>query len=618
MSEHGYSEDGFIPIDLTEFMREKEEEAIDIFGLYNRSIADLLWQWMKILGMERTEIEAMHITASEQMSIQDAIGVYLVKHGIECGIEKKSATKSQGYVEASKTINGVSFTIPAGTEFKSTSNTYISEEDAIIPYIIVMTKSKTGLSYDYFSTDISYVEEIEKIVGPDGSTIDSDYYTLDPVYHNNIQWTEESSTVIVEDADYLVYVNGQVTKRVEVNSELTGPDTVALAGTIISCVQFPTLSVTNEEDIDGGATEESDDDYKERLLQARRRTFTLGSIKQIILGLEGVRTTKVFQNTGVDQTSIADWDNPNNDSPIQIKTVVPEWSQSFVPGDRVLTLGKITLFGKPVNRPPALYIGIKRDIDDYGTGTYFDYNKIERTEVDPTTEDYRDIAIELNFNDLDKTKTYRFDIWLENPEVEDFDYETNHWEFETSVEGYRDDIRGAFLRNSGAEQTGFSSWVDQGTGLDLMFKTHFKGAGFTSIIAPEDGYGFDNLKVSVESLLDYVDQDGYAPICIQSVILEADEIFIDMEGIIYITDLADFQNVRREIEDSIETYLESLDVGDSVIYAEIHQQIMKHSQVLDLRDLKIKRRDAGDLDVFNLPVLDNEVVDLGSTSFQRG
>ena len=81
--------------------------------------------------------------------------------------------------------------------------------------------------------------------------------------------------------------------------------------------------------------------------------------------------------------------------------------------------------------------------------------------------------------------------------------------------------------------------------------------------------------------------------------------------------MADFQNVRREIEDNIETYLEGLDVGDNVIYAEIHQQIMKHTQVTNLKDLKIKRQDTGSFDTLDLAILDDETVDIGNTSFQR-
>lgn len=611
--EKGYTDEGFYPIDIATFLKEKEDEAVDIFETLNKSISDPLWQWLKIIGMERIEIELMHETAMKMLSIQEAVGTFLDKHGIECNIERKGESKSEGYVDVSAIINGIGITMPAGTKFASASQNYISDAEATIPYTVTMTKNLTGASNDYFPSTVSYVNEIEKIKDDVGNVISTSYYTLNTTYHNHIVWTEESDTVLNENSIYIVYLKGQTTKRVEVSSELTGIDTIATVGTVTTCVDYPSLSCTNSEDIDGGADDEVDEAYRIRLLAAHRRNFTLGSIKDIVMGLDSVRTCKVYQDVGTDQYSVSDWDNPTVGGVLKINKTFPQFQQAFVPGTRVVTLGRITIFGKPYNNPPALYCGVKTNKDAYSAGDYYDYIALHKWDIDPTVTGMRDLKFDVKHNGLDITKTYRFDLWCEDPDEESFDWDINYWEIQTSIEGYRADDRGAlFVSND----SGVS--YDASGSIDLMFKTHFKGAGFSIIVAPEDGYGFENIKPEIEDYMDYVDKGGYSPVCIQSIITEATEIYIDIEGTVYISALADWDNVRREIEENIETYLEDLEVGDNVVYARIHQEIMKHIQVINLKDLKIKRKYVGSYDELDLAISNDEIPDLGVTSFQRG
>ena len=613
----GYDDDGFTKKTLIEIILEKENQAKSIFDLPNYSISDPLWQWLKIVCQERLEIETMHEIAAYMLDIQNAVGAFLDKHGIECGITRKGSTKAQGYVEMVVNIAGASISIPAGTKFSSALNTYLSDAITIAPFTLEMTKTKTGISYDYFPTyidkiTVTGISEIKldngDVVGVDVGNPDD--YSVDPTYLNNIIWVDGSSSYLDEDEKYTVKFTGNMTVRIEVSSEETGDTVNALIGDITTSIDFPGNSVTNKAIITGGLVDEIDADYRERLLGARRRTFTLGSVKDIILGIEGVRSAKVYQAMGVDQTSIADWDNKATGQSIKASGQRPLYSQSFVPGDLVATLGRITLWGKPYNLPPAIYVGIKRDLATFATGVYFDYVKVERTDLDPAISGFKDIPFDLKYNDLDKTKTYRFDIWVEDPGG-DFDWVNNYWELATTS-GYRSDIRGTLF--SIDANTGYNDM----TPTDIVFKTHFKGAGFNSVVATEDGYGFTNIKIDIEEKLDDIENGGYSPVCIQSYITEADEILINVKATIYISTLADFATVRTEIESNIETYLENLDVGDNVVYAKIHNEIMKHTQVINLKELLIKRADTGSYDELDLPILDAEIPDLGSSSFQRG
>jgi uncharacterized phage protein gp47/JayE len=609
---YGYNDDGFTRKDITDIIEEKEEEARDIFDTVNHSISDPLWQWLKIVCQERFAIENMNELASYMMSIEDAVGAFLDKHGIECGMERKGATKAQGYVEITLTLSGVPITIASGTRFAGGLNTYISDEDTTAPLTLTMTKSKTGVSYDYFPTYIDSITEegIAQIKLSTGDIVNPSYYSVDPIYLNNIIWEEDSDAFLVEGEMYTVTFTGQMVLKIEVSSEDTGSTTNAIAGTITSCLDYPGYSVSNSEGIEGGLDQEEDDDYRERLLGARRRTFTLGSVKDIVLGIEGVRACKVYQSVGVDQSSCDDWDNKFTGQILTVTGQRPLYSQTFVPGEQIATLGRVTLYGRPYNFPPALYIGIKRDISSYATGYYFDYAKIERTELDPSLTGFKDIPINIKYNDLDKTKTYRLDVWCDVPNIETFDWNENYWLLATTT-GYRSDVRGTLSSIDNA--TGYSDM-----GIDLVFKTHFNGAGFNVVVACEDGYGFNNIELDIEEKLDYIDGGGYSPICIQPYIVEADEILIDVRATIYVSELADFDMVRTEIETYLETYLENLDVGEDVYYAKIHQTIMSHPQVTNLKELYIKRRDMETYDVLDLPILDDEIPDLGTTSIQHG
>ena len=543
--------------------------------------------------------------------IKNAVGAFLDKHGIEGGLPRKESTKAQGYVEMVITINGASVSIPLGTHFVSALNTYTSDAITIMPLILEMTKTRTGVSYDYFPTYIDKITTsgIVEIKLDNGDIVNPSYYSVDPTYLNNIIWTAGSSSFLEEGEKYTVKFTDNITIRIEVSSEANGPDTNALIGDVKTCTEFPQNPVTNKAVIDGGLDKETDINYRERLLNAKRRTFTLGSVKDIVLGLEGVRSAKVYQSMGVDQTSIADWDNKLTGQILKITGQRPLYSQSFVPGDLVATLGRITLWGKPYNLPPPIYLGVKRDLVSYATGTYFDYKKVQRTDLDPVLTGFKDIPFDLIYNDLDKTKTYRFDLWCEDPGGS-FDWANNYWEIATTT-GYRNDIRGTLFNIDGDGNY-------NATGIDAVFKTHFKGAGYNVVVATEDGYGFNNIKLDIVEKLDDVDNGGHSPICIQAYITESEEILINVKAIVYISELADFSTVRIEIEDNIETYLENLDVGDNVVYAKIHHEIMKHTQVINLKELLIKRSDTGSYDELDLPILDSEIPDLGSSSFQRG
>ncbi len=96
-----------------EILQEKEEQAREIFETVNYSISDQMWQWLKIIALERQEIEMLHQIGAEMQSIGEASGVFLDKWGEECGVPRKGATRSEGYVDVTAIIGGISFPLEA-------------------------------------------------------------------------------------------------------------------------------------------------------------------------------------------------------------------------------------------------------------------------------------------------------------------------------------------------------------------------------------------------------------------------------------------------------------------------------------------------------------------------
>lgn len=612
-----FTDEGFQKKNETDILEEKEQLFSDLFDVMNYDPSDVLWQWIKLQSLEREEIELLIEIASDQMSIQTAQGVFLDKWGQMLGIERKGEQFAQGYVEVTTEISGSPFTVSAGSRFTSASSTYESDSLAEIPYEIEMTKNTTGESDDYFPTYIDSVASIEEIVDTQGNTISDDYYTLNSKYKNHIEW--ESGSSLIKNEEYTVRISGNVTRRIEVTCTTAGTGGNAIVGSITTCVDYPSLSVTNDEQIDGGADEESDSAYRQRLLDAQSRNFTLNAIQSHILDFDSVRSCKVYQNTGVDQTPISNWDSPNIGSDLELTGTFLKYSQQFVPGswsdgDSVATLGKITLHGRAVNDPPGIYCGIKPNYQNTGFEDYYDYTKLEEYELEPSETGYQDLDFSLRYNGLDNTKTYRFDIWSDDPDSSNFDWEDNYWSVRSTTEGYlrgTNDDRGMLYKIENGTH------IEQGTGLDMMFKTGYNAAGYSIIIAPEDGYGFENIKTDIEDYLGYVDEGGYSPISIQYYIKESDEITIDVKCTIFITELANFSNVRRELVDDIEDYLESIKLGDNVRYAVIWQTIMNHTQVTNLKNLFIKRSSLDEWTTTDIGILDDEIADLGTTSFQQ-
>lgn len=608
-----YDDDGFTKRTIGEIIQDFEEEIGNLFDTVDITPSSIIWQQLKASALESFHFETLLETAAEQMSIQTAVGVFLDRHGELLGMPRRGATKAQGYVDV--TYTDPPFTVPAGTKFTSSRNEYLSDDAVEIPEELTLTKTRTGESYDYFPSTTPYAETVDRILDENNNPIASGFWTFDQTYHNNIYWISSSSGFLIEDENYTVEISGDVTQKIEVASVDSGVTSNAKPGEITTCVDYPSLSVTNDDGVSGAIDRESDANYRERLLQAQNRNFTLAKVRDLALGINGVRAAQVYQNKGTDQTSVSDWDNPVLGANITLDQYAPEWSQNFVPGNQVLSLGQIVLKGRAVNSPPAIRCGVKQNIDVTGLTDYFDINTFEKADLDPTITGFQDIKIDLKYNGLDKTKTYRFDLWLKQAEdgVTGIDFTTNYWLLRTSAEAYGgDSSRYALLQHNG------STWVEQGTGLDLMFKTRFNGAAYTVLLAPEDGFGFENLSDELEDMLDYVDGGGLSPIGIQYIISEPDEILIDIKGTIYITELADFRDVREDIITNIETYLEALDSGDNVIYSRIEYEIMKHPQVWKQRELYIKRSDTSDWIQEDIPILEDEIADLGTRSFARG
>jgi len=203
-----FDDDGFVPRTAAQIIADYEEKAKNIFDVVNFSPSSLLWQQMKIHAIDEFYYETIIQTCSEQLSIYNAVGVWLDRHGIENGMPRRGATHAQGYVDATVELAGADVTIGQNAEFKSSLNSYLSDDETVIEFRIEQTKTKTGESFDYFSSDYPYAEDVSQILDESLNPISPTYWEFDTTYHNNIHWLAASSGVIEKNENYYVVFSG--------------------------------------------------------------------------------------------------------------------------------------------------------------------------------------------------------------------------------------------------------------------------------------------------------------------------------------------------------------------------------------------------------------------------
>lgn len=542
----------------------------DVLPSLNFTADNLITHWQEIMAAEDKNSQMRIQEAINNFSVGGATGIYLNNFGDEAGLYRKGAHYSYGDVVCTGPSDGD--IIPISTKFATDGNKeYIATESVTMSKYIPINKSAT--MEDVIPNPFSNIgiSGLYPNASPENPISNSDYSYA----NDTITWSNTGTTT--EGVQFYLLPSGNISVDVAVKSTVYGSSGNTELNTII--INSDNISyieeVTNPISFSFGADTESDKDWRYRLKRATRKTFSFGRVYSLVTQLDGVKGARVYQVTNSDNSTLSNWEYVTGWTGVTSEATGWDWlAFSFYPSADIATLGEVVLHGRTHGTPPKLNAYIKdHSSGKYVTGLEDVYKSayIEQTDLDRDEYNtWQDIKIPLKYNGIDSTKTYGVYLYQSGADA------TNTWGLSMQV-----GITSNDYRNQTATGHAWS------TTEQLNRKTMYKAPAYNIEVVPREGYTFSEIEDSIEGLLDYVDQEGNSPVCIQYNINEATKVYLSLSVKIYVEKDRTFSVVTSEITDKLDLYLDSLIPGENVIYSQIEKIILNVDGVLKESDLRL-------------------------------
>jgi uncharacterized phage protein gp47/JayE len=537
------------------------------------------------------------------MTVLGASGVFLDYHAIEAGLFRKEGTPAFGTIQAEAPNDN--YSIPAGSLFGTDNGIYYAVDAATV------FPSKIQIARDVGTKD--YLTDLYKTVVSSGLFYDAllslpitgSAYTFTGT---TITWLDTG--LLGYGVSYFLATTGNVTLNIPVTCTIDGVAGNTAADTItVNVDSLLVNSMTNETSFLNGVDDETDEDLRYRVLQARRKSFTLGRINDMISQHEGVEDSRTYQNTAVDKTTLTDWNVATGLTDYMKILSTGTYGFSFYPSGGIGTLQGVTMYAKVSGNALPLNFAIRY----HASGVYYDSEQydLDKVVIDrgvligANESEWQDIYIPLQVNGLDYTKTYR--VYIQSTEEATTDM---CWMMKLTGSVAEGDYRlDHFSGNESITPSGY------------VFKTHYGNPSFTVSVRPKAGVEFTDIQEELEDMLNYVDGGGYSPICIQGIVQEATKIYLGLYVTITIDRGYTFTDVSSRIKSNLNIYLATLHPGDDIIYSQIERIILNTNGVKRDRGLKINANAGTWVDntmEIDLPIGENEYVELDETEEYDG
>ena len=627
MSEFGFTTGGFIPRTPQDIELNYQEAGSGIFEEMNFGPGDPLYQLTKIFKLREYQMELYIKAIVSGLSAQYAYDDALEKIGEGRGIFKKGPEKAGGYIHLTfePPATGATYDLE-GIIYSTKTNINFERAQSGAKVINRYMQFTRGVgNTDSLQSPFVHVSGIGYInSAPQGAGTE---YNPDWNYtYQYFDWTSDTGGGTTGMTYYVEIINEMQVKD-DISAQLRGTDSNVGTNTIVKWsnnTRIPAnTTVNNPYSITGGSIWEDDESYRERILRAPNRNFTLPQIRKLAEELNGVRSAYVYQARGLDKTSVSgDWDvtTPDYENGVQITGIYSGshdvvsgglWTQRWSPTQGIISLRECIIRGKRTGFPPPMVVGF-RDINDenYLTSGIFD-----TFDVKPPASTIQDMNIDFTYLDLDFTKTYVFEFWCRDKTgaVGSSYWDENYWTLITgSMSGTLGDgdlYTGLLYNPIGASHES-----------NLLFKTKYGAAAFKIDLAIKDGYNFNEISNTLDDKLDWVDGEGFAPIGVDYSITEATSITVYVTSTLYIVkdSLSSFTSISSRIESSIERYVEGLKPGKNVVYSEIYYLIMKDPDVWRVDELEIFELGGTHLEDEDIFIAEGEVAVFGGSTFNRG
>jgi uncharacterized phage protein gp47/JayE len=220
-----------------------------------------------------------------QFFVQTATGLYIERWGNIWGITRNAATGSSGNIVLSGTADT---TIPTGTTLQSASGlSYTTQSDTTISQstISVSSMSRIGTTVTVNFTaehNLASGITIDSITGASPSDFNASNVLITVTSPTQFQFTQAGTSGSATGT----IVAQWTTANVEVDSSTQGENTNITAGGVLT-LSSPIAGVNNNSFVDyneisGGADQEDDDSYRERVLFRIQFPFSFFNVNALI------------------------------------------------------------------------------------------------------------------------------------------------------------------------------------------------------------------------------------------------------------------------------------------------------------------------------------------------
>ena len=627
----GFTDDGFFRRSQLQIYDDYKVAASGVYEEFNLGPGSFPYQLSKIVGLREREIELLLESMVSGMCIDTAYGDFLEKLCIEKGVFKKGPQKAGGYIRLTFSAPGSS-DAPVnllGTYYTTADGkTYyraVTGVSQYIRYYIGITRgiqSFDGLPSPYISIDgTGYID----------SNIDGSGTSYDPIFNSETQtinWNNATSYPAT-GAVYYVGISGySVSVKDDVSASDEGTGYNVGANSVSKWFNNATLpidaAVNNPYDITDGSDWEDSEKLRTRGKLATNRSFTNNNIRTICEGVNGVRASYVYQDSGIDKYSISgnyDTNKSNFPGGIKITGVYNEgydedvsgniYGQRFSIGDGIMGLKKVSFYGRRIGVPPILTIGLRvPPSDDYEISGVFD-----TYDVSPPASIWQDLTTKIKYLDLDPTVEYSLDFWCatKSGATGSTYWNANYWEIATG------DVQSGNL-GAGATYTGLLYLGDSviTTGVNSVFRTYYPAAAITIDVAVEDGYNYTEIEEEIDSKLDWIDGEGYMPIGIDYSINQAVPVHIYYSVTTYLESNTDLDSTQDRVDIVIEEYVESLLPGENVVYSQIYKNIINDTKIWRIDDLELWESGGIHSSGADVHIAEGEVAIFGGSTLNQG
>jgi len=576
---------------------------------------------MKVFAAKYVELDNIMASVLKELNVSTASNYYLDYHGIESGVFR--GVPSKGTVNVTVTGKANDVLIPISSTFSTEKGiNYLTIQAGILPNIIQITKGAAN-GVDNIPPPFSGVTSIQWI--NETPTQSGTAYAEDVDWEfdgDQVNWNPGGAEP-AEDSVY--YVGLDPTENVSVTipciAERYGEQDVVDTGQITLNTDGITnvVSVINNEASIGATEQESDPSYRRRQLSTSRVQFGYSRIQSLVEEVEGVRSARAYQVTGVDVAyPNADWQESATWTTFETwnfySTGDVDVAQTWKPtGDRI-GIKEISLYVQKVNtggEPPPLRMELYLWVDDYATTVSklllsFGLFSPEDVDADDPTG-WQEIKISQKFGGLDYTKTYLLLVKT----AESGSTSDSHWNLKYQNSG-----------NEYADGKMYADGVERNSGLaDIAFKTRWGGAAFNVIVAMVQGYDFNNYVDIVWSRIFDFKRRAFVPICIQANIMEAEVKNINVTATLFVTSQSDYAAVSSECREALANYINNLIPGENVVFSQIEKAMLNVEGIIKVRSVTIQKEsetpitNAQEKDIL---IGELNIAEIGTTTFTEG